>query len=217
MKYGARLLVLAVSTLAATLVEASNADLHVAGSIVPGGACGIKLGDGPIKLGRINRDKLDDDQPTVVFDQRIRMDINCAGPSRYALVASNPLQVDVSDGARFGLVSNLDQSVVGSFSLRFDSGSVRIDGHAGYYTAAAQNAGLESASWGPSTSNVLPLLYGDYAMGFVASDGSRESPAFTKDLYTHLLLAVVIKPMKDIDLSDDVDFTGSVDLEIRYF
>lgn len=206
----------AVTLAGAALVvpaNASSVDLHVAGSISPGGSCSVKIGDSVIELGRISRNELHATEPTPLEPKALAMDINCGSPSRYALTASS------ANGSldNFGLVSDADQSATGTLQFLFHDHAARMDGKPGYVSFADDGSNLVSAAWGPSTHTAWPIRNGSLVYGFVPTDGSRDVPAFIKDLHANLDLNLAINPLDELDLHDDIAFSSVVSFEIRYF
>lgn len=218
----ARTYLLAFASLAlatAAPVDASNADLRVAGSITPGAACAMKLGNNNlIELGRITRDDLHPDptQPTKLETQRIKMFINCGSAQRYALVASSA-SAPGGDEFDFGLVSGNGQVSAGSLRILFSGGTAHIEGKNGYYTTTLDQPDLENAAWGPSKLSTLPIPNGVHALGFVTTDGSRAVPPAIKDFDAYLLVEPTIRPVNELDLRDEIAFAGELGFEIRYF
>jgi hypothetical protein len=194
-------------------VGASSADLLVTGSIAPAATCAMTLGtNNVIELGAIRRVPT---EPTKLDTQRIKMFITCSTAQRYALLASSAS----SSGDRydFGLVSDSGKASAGSLYIRFDNASAHIDGQDGYYTMAVPQADLETAAWGPSTFSVVTIPNGSHALGFVTADGSSAAPSFIKNFDTYLLVEPTIKPVNELDLRDELAFSGELGFEIRYF
>ncbi|PTR27266.1 uncharacterized protein DUF1120 [Luteibacter sp. OK325] len=202
---------------AASEADASSAELRVGGSIIPGGACGVTVGDGLIDLGRLKRDKLNATTPTPLKEEKVRMDINCGSRSRYALAVSSTSHGASNHILDFGLVSDPDHLPTGSLFIRFDNNATRMDGENGYVTGTDEVADLANAIWGPSTGSIMPISNGRQVAGFVTSEGSSDTPSYVKDLYTTLLLYPQIRPLNELSLNDDIVFSTDVSFEIRYF
>lgn len=215
MKYSLTALVLA--SLAASS-HASNVDLQVAGSITPGQACEMTVGQGT-DYGRISRDKLNPD-PTLYTDlgvRRVKMHIDCATPMRYALVSTNVSPRDEpGDAYDLGLFSTTNPSSVGSLFVRLDNASAHIEGSHAYYTSA-DSQDLGSAAWGPSTFSAVPIGRASIVIGFVTADGSFDAPEPIGHLDTYLLINPLIRPLNELALTDDITFSGTLGFEIRYF
>lgn len=204
---------------AAGSLAASGVDLGVAGRITPGPACEMTVGTGIVDFGRIARGDLNPDPslPTALGEQRIKMNIVCANPMRYATVASGASRSATHDDYDFGLVSDGGQSTAGKLYVRYDSWSAHIEGAHAYYTASASPTDLEHTIWGPSTGSVQPIPNGAFAIGFVADNGSDKPPSPIKHFDTYLLLNAHIKPVNELDLSNELTFSGDLGFEIRYF
>jgi hypothetical protein len=197
----------------------SSADLRVGGRIIPGSSCSMTIGDGELDLGRIHRDALNPDHSkrTRLAEQRIKMQIVCEAAARYALVATGLLPVGSQDTFDFGLVSDADQTPAGNLYVRFDSGSAHIEGARGYYTGTDTPHDLDHAIWGPSTSSILPVPNSNFAMGFVTAIGIDDPPSPIRNFDTYLLVQPWIRPVNELDLSDEIAFAGDLAFEIRYF
>jgi hypothetical protein len=193
-----------------------NADLRVAGSIVPAGSCNVTIGDGVIEFGTVELEP-DPAKPTRLDEQRVKMAIGCTAPTRYALVATSSSSVGIADPHNFGLVSVSDRSATGSLYVRIDSASDHIEGKRAYHTGADAFVDLASATWGPSTFSTWPIARGSLAIGFVTADGSYEVPPRIKDFDTYLLVSPTIKPSSELNRTDEIAFSGDLGFEIRYF
>jgi hypothetical protein len=209
---------LSLSEPALASVGASDANLRLDGTIAPGGACEMTLGNGIIDFGRMSVSDLNPNpsKPTDLEKKRVKMRIDCDRPRRYALVAKSATSV-VGDDLDFGLSSQSDHSITGSLYIRFDSASAHIEGARGYYTAADAAVDLATAQWGPSTFSVMPVPNGSFALGFVTSDGSYATPPPIANFDTYLLVSPRIRPVNELDLSDEITFSGSLGFEITYF
>lgn len=203
---------------ASSRVNASSTNLQVEGTLSPGPACEMAVGNGLLDLGRISRGELNPDpsKPTQLESKRVKMRIDCATPRRYALVGSGNSPAASGDPLDFGLVSESDGSPAGSLYVRLDSASDHIEGERAYHTATYQTTGLESAAWGPSTFSIVPILRG-YAIGFVMADGSYETPSAIKKFDTYLLVDPSIRPVNELDLTGEITFTGNLGFDITYF
>jgi hypothetical protein len=198
--------------------DASSADLRVGGTLVPGGACVMTLGDqgGSLNYGRIELNP-DPAGETVLGEKKVKLFIRCPVAARYALIGSDGTGVGAGGGEKFGLVSDVDQAVMGHLTFRFDSASSHIEGKEGFYTGAAFPGDLATSEWGPSTFSIRPIPNGSYALGFVTSNGSFATPPPIKDLDTYLLVNGKIKPSSEIGLTDQISLVGELGFEIRYF
>lgn len=217
MTFNASLCALALPALALAMpVAASNVDLRVVGSILPDAACAMTIGSGAVNLGRINLSDLNADptKPTHLGERAVKMEIHCASKTRYALLLSSTSQAG-GEGFDLGLVSAADQSKVGSLNVLFDGGAALVEGARGYYTAA-EAGDLAHTSWGPSTNSTVLLQTGRLAMGFVTTHGSTEAPPPIKDASTRLLVRPWIKPSNELDLSNEITFSGDMTFELRY-
>lgn len=199
------------------LANESNADLRVAGSILPGAACDVRVGNGLVGLGRISRGKLSATQPTPLEVQTIRMDINCGSPKRYALAASSTTSGTGLKPHDFGLESDADKSPAGRLELRFDNHSANIEGEDASVTGSYGIGDLANAAWDPSTSKEVQLKNGGYAAGFVTVEGSTEVPSPIKDFDVRIRLLPTIRPANELDLSDEIALSSNVSFEIAYF
>lgn len=219
MTYRPLLFVLALPLLVAGVpAGASSTDLLVTGSIAPAAACAMTLGTrNLIELGVIKRSDLNPipTEPTKLDTQKIKMFITCGSAQRYALIASSASSS--GDEYDFGLVSDHGKASAGSLYVRFDSASAHVDGQDGYYTTTVPQADLENAAWGPSTFSVLPVPNGSHALGFVTADGSYAAPSFIRNFDTYLQVEPKIKPVNELDLRDELAFSGELGFEIRYF
>jgi hypothetical protein len=197
---------------------ASSADLRVGGTLVPGGACVMTLGDqaGSLDYGRIELNP-DPASETRLEQKNVKLYINCPAARRYALIASDGTGPGAGSNDNFRLVSDVDQAVMGHLTFRFDSATAHIEGKAGFYTGAALPGDLATSQWGPSTFSVWPIPNGHYAMGFVTSNDSRATPLPIKDFDTYLLVNGNIKPTSEIGLTDQISLVGELGFEIRYF
>jgi hypothetical protein len=203
---------------ASARVNASSTNLQVAGTLSPGPACEMTVGNGLLDLGRISIGDLNPDpsKPTRLESKRVKMRIDCANARRYALVANGSSLSASGDPIDFGLVSEGDGSPAGSLYARLDSASAHIEGKAAYYTATDQTTGLETAAWGPSSFSVMPVPQG-YAIGFVTTDGSYAAPSAIKNFDTYLLVDPGIRPVSELDLTGKITFTGTLGFDINYF
>jgi hypothetical protein len=193
-----------------------NAQLHVAGRIVPGASCTVTVGDGSIDFGPIELES-DPALPTKLPEMKVRMSISCGVATRYALVPTSSSSGDIANPKSFGLLSEIDQSLAGSFFVRIDSSSDHIEGRKAFHTGTDASLDLGSALWGPSTFSILPLGRGEFAIGFVTEDGSYATPSTIKDLDTYLLINPTIKPANELDRTDEIAFSGDLGFEIMYF
>jgi hypothetical protein len=197
--------------------NASHADLRVAGSILPGAACTVNVGDGLIDLGRISRGDLHPTRPTPLDVQTIRMDINCGIPRRYALAARSASAGTGPKPHDFGLESDADHSPAGGLAITFGNRSATIDGVDAYVTGSYGIGDLASAAWDSSTHQQVLLQNGGYVAGFVTTEGSTEVPSAIKDLDVRLHLTPTIRPANELDLSDEIALSSGVSFEIIYF
>jgi len=193
----------------------TGAELNVAGSITPAGACDMKVGSGHIEFGEIDLNP-EPTKPTKLDTQRVKMVITCTVPRRYALFAGSSTSTG-GNPQDFGLISTADRSPAGSLYVRLDSSSDHIDGARAYHTGAEASLDLADAPWGPSTFSVWPLSAGGHAIGFVTTDGSHATPSPIMNLDTYLLVDPVIKPSNELDRRDEIAFYGDLGFEIRYF
>lgn len=209
---------LALACIFATVLrsaDASSVDLRIAGSIEPGGACDMTMDNGALEYGRVKLDP-DPSRETPLGERKVRVAIECDSPTRYALVANGIPSHAGEDDTDFGLFSASDLSVAGKLHIRFDGASAYTESRRLYYTMTADTADLENAPWGPSSFSTRVIPRG-HAMGFVLEDGSYEPPAYVQHVKVDLLVSPAIRPAKELDLNDDIAFSGQVGFEIRYF
>lgn len=198
----------------------SSADLLVSGSITPGGACNVVIGN-TLNLGTIKRNELESDpsKETELAEQRVATAVHCQNPQRFAFVVREAGGSDPESERIFPMRTNENGNSTGKLFLLFDTQSTKIDGMQGYATGASGVDGLEQATWGPATSprENLPITNGRYAVGFVTEAGSTAAPANIKDLSVYLLVRPWINPLNELDLSADIGFSSDLGLEITYF
>ena len=202
--------------------ETPTADLRVNGSITPGAACDVVLGNGALDLGRISRASLNEDvsKPTKLDEQNIRTTVSCPNARRFAFVVTEARGSDASDEYVFKMHDTGKEATAGELFLLFDAQSTKIDGVQGYATGSREGTGdLEHATWGPATParENLPITNGRYAVGFVKTAGSEDAPVSMKALSVDLIVRPFIKPVNELDLSGDIAFASDIGLEIRYF
>ena len=209
--------------LATTPVAASTttSDLMVKGSISPGAACTVSIGN-TLSLGTIRRDRLNADptQPTTDLEEhRVTTAVNCPRARRFAFVVREAGGQDASEPLAFTMRGEASGTSPGKLFLLFDTQSTKIEGSQGYATAASGTTNLEQATWGPATSprENLPITNGRYAVGFVTEAASTSAPGNIKDLSVVLLVRPWIKPLNELDLSAAVGFSSDLGLEINYF
>jgi hypothetical protein len=209
------------SLLLATQAIASqkSADLAVAGTIVPGGACTASI-PSDLSLGTISRGSLDPDPSkwTDLESRRIHFTVSCTQETRFALIMREGSNA-VSEGNTFPLYANDTMNHVGKFYLRVDNSSTRIDGVVGYPTASDRKFGLEQASWGPSMPGTvtLPIPNNLFAVGFVDEADSTKVPLNIRELKTALMVTPRINPANELDFSGETAFTSNLGVEIVYF
>jgi Protein of unknown function (DUF1120) len=196
--------------------RAEPARLQVVGSIAPGASCDMRVGGGQIDLGAIDLNP-DPTKPTNLAEQRVKLVIDCAAPTRYALVASSSSSGGIDDPKDFGLISESDRTPTGHLYVRIDSASDHIEGKRAFHTGADVSVDLGSASWGPSTFSTWPIARGSMAIGFVTADGSYAFPPPIKNFDTYLLINTTINPANELDRADEITVAGDLGFEIRYF
>jgi hypothetical protein len=202
--------------------ETPTADLLVNGSITPGPACDVALGNGALDLGRISRASLNEDasQPTKLDEQSIRTMVTCPSPRRFAFVVTEAGGSDAAEEYVFKMHDTGKDATAGELFLLFDTQSTKIDGAQGYATGSQQGTSdLEHATWGPATPSRedLPITNGRYAVGFVKTAESEDAPVYMKALSVDLIVRPFINPVNELDLSGDIAFASDIGLEIRYF
>lgn len=201
--------------------SAGNVDLMVKGSITPAAACNVSTGSAALNLGTINRATLNADptQYTNLEEQRVLTSVNCPSARRFAFVVTEAGGSGSANPLVFDMHADNDTKP-GNLFLLFDTQSTKIDGVQGYATGSGNGTGdLGQETWGPSTSprENLPITNGRYAVGFVTSAGSTDTPVPMENLSVYLLVRPRIKPVNDLDLSGDIAFSSDLGLEIRYF
>lgn len=202
--------------------NAANVDLMVSGSIAPAAACDVSIGSAALDLGTINRAALNPDpsKPTHLEEQRVLTSVICTHARRFAFVVTDAGGSNAADPLAFELHGGENHGKPGNLFLKFDTQSTKIDNKQGYATGSSNGViDLGDATWGPATppTEDLPITNGRYAVGFVNTPGSTDTPVPMKTLSVYLLVDTEIKPVNDLDLSADIAFTGDLGLEIRYF
>ncbi|WP_448099148.1 hypothetical protein [Luteibacter yeojuensis] len=207
---------------AAAAAKAESTDLVVEGSIVPGAACNVTIGGGPLNLGTISREMLNPDpsKPTRLEEHGLKTLVDCANPARFAFVVTEARGGDPALPEVFKMYGQDGFSSPGKLFLLFDAQSTMIDGVQGYVTGSNEGTtDLGNATWGPATpfQEDLPITNGRYAVGFVRNAESMDAPDPLRNLRVDLLVRPVINPLNNLDLSGDIAFSSDIGLEIRYF
>jgi hypothetical protein len=205
----------------AAVATGKSADLAVNGSIVPGAACTVAVGTGPLDLGNIKASELEADpsKPTKLAEQRVKTTVACPQPQRFAFVVRETGGMDPGLETAFPMRSDDEAKGAGKLFLLFDTQSAKIDGKQGFVTGANGVTDLGQASWGPATSSRenLPITNGRYAVGFVTEEASMKAPENIRDLSVYLLVRPQINPVEQLDLSQAIGFSSDLGLEITYF
>lgn len=206
----------------AAIAEGQGTDLIVSGTIAPAASCDVVLGSGSLDLGRINGAMLnvDPSKPTALEERTFRTTVACANATRFAFVVTEARGNDAGNPLVFKMNDIHSESAPGKLFLLFDAQSTKIDGLQGYATASNEGTSdLAHATWGPATPirENLPIPNGRWAVGFVRTAESTDTPVAMKNLSVDVIVRPLINPVGDLALSDDIAFASDVGLEIRYF
>jgi hypothetical protein len=209
---------LALPAAAIASVGASTASLVVDGSITPGGACDMSVGNGAIDLGTLSVADLNPitSEPTFLASHKLPMRIDCVSASRYAVTASGDGQ-GVGNEYFFGLSSPNDGTLVGSLLMYFDGSSAHIEGKGAYYTVTESLAELANAQWAAAIPDRTYIGNGARAIGSTITEGSTAGPSKAQRFDTYLVVQPKIRAVDSLDLTDEIAVVGSVTFEIRYF
>ncbi|WP_122764766.1 DUF1120 domain-containing protein [Pseudomonas viridiflava] len=188
----------------ATAFAASTVDLAVKGLIVPSACTPSLSGGGIIDHGKISAKDLRPNNPTLIGTHTLIIEVNCDGPTTFALNS-------IDNRAESALMSTL-------FGLGLINGTQKL----GWFTLILQNAIADGAP-------VKTIASGDggktwYEERFwdpglymsVAATSDTSTPVPATELVADLQVNTSIARTDGLDLTNEVTLDGSATLEVKY-
>ena len=196
------------------VLAASTVDLTVKGTITPVACTPVLSNNGTVDYGKIFRQDLSVDKRTQLPDQVLDLNIQCNGPSRFALVMHDNRDGSaiVNSEIYYGLNRDKSGNKIGLYSLNFDPAQTVVDDLSQVYRTDSTTGGL---AWSLSSSRPIPIGAKSY-LGFTDVAGSNAGPIFIQHLSSRVTIETVIAPTSQLDLSADVQLDGSATLDMVY-
>ncbi|MDA8485720.1 DUF1120 domain-containing protein [Pseudomonas resinovorans] len=202
------LLPLAVALSSSAASAANSVDLAVTGRIMPA-ACSISLSSSEYAFGEIKSSDLNIDSNTAGRTTDHDLGIICSTPTHIAIQATDNRSGTALDThfSLFGLGLDSQGNSIGAYQLI--TMDTELDGSLGYGTRSDDGG----ATWNYDT-NVLSTAPSSIFSWNKTANGANPEPfvSLTQVLRAHLILS----PMEDLDITQEIPLDGSATLELFY-
>jgi len=201
-------------------------DLTVQGTIAPN-ACTPTFAAGAtgglISIPQINKHELKEDEPTQINSKTIEVNINCpTGSTQTALsfydVSPNPLALD-----RFSIGLDDKNKQIGYIQLKTSSGGNAVSYIIDEETKVRTTGRIATAPKGTDGATEWTNIGGSaftqdnlYAIGSDDTIGSTTVPKSTSDSRYRFDVVTSINAAQDLNLKDEVEFEGSIAINVEY-